>query len=319
MSDLCSSSGEGVAGVIDSDVTFDDCGLPYIPGKRLKGCLREVALELRDAIGPDFDDNTYHSLFGIPGSHQPGKLILENAYLECYEDLYPRLQYLQTHNYYKEMLQPEYIRQYFTVQRTETSIDPTTGTARDNSLRVLRAIKRGNTFLASVVINDSNEDSITLLKNCCSVLRRMGLARSRGLGEVKCELISSTDNLNEVVISVTGSTEAVNNNYELINGDYYLPYTVKTLSQLIVDNLSGHTRNTGTFIPGSNILGALASLYLKNKGIPTQGAHRNEQFWEIFLSGKVAFLPAYIACPLYNNSNEVEEWVRCLPIPSTIN
>ncbi|MDR2940153.1 MAG: hypothetical protein LBV08_07530, partial [Clostridiales bacterium] len=46
ISDLCPASGNGFAGVVDTDVCFDGLGLPYIPGKRLKGCLRECGLDI---------------------------------------------------------------------------------------------------------------------------------------------------------------------------------------------------------------------------------------------------------------------------------
>ena len=46
LSDLCAASGEVHNSLIDCDVTYDEYGIPYIPAKRLKGCIREAALEL---------------------------------------------------------------------------------------------------------------------------------------------------------------------------------------------------------------------------------------------------------------------------------
>lgn len=43
MSDLCAGSGYSFAGVIDSDVSYDEYGLPFLPARRLKGCMREAA------------------------------------------------------------------------------------------------------------------------------------------------------------------------------------------------------------------------------------------------------------------------------------
>ena len=37
LSDALINSGEGFGAIIDSDVVFDDIGLPYIPAKRIKG------------------------------------------------------------------------------------------------------------------------------------------------------------------------------------------------------------------------------------------------------------------------------------------
>ena len=48
LSDLCVANGGVYNSMLDTDVCSDAYGLPYIPGKRIKGCLRECALELQD-------------------------------------------------------------------------------------------------------------------------------------------------------------------------------------------------------------------------------------------------------------------------------
>ena len=42
-SDLCAGSGYSYAGIIDSDICYSKNGIPYIPARRIKGCLREAA------------------------------------------------------------------------------------------------------------------------------------------------------------------------------------------------------------------------------------------------------------------------------------
>ena len=52
LSPLCAGSGTGRAGVVDREVIFDpDTGLPQIPGRRLKGLLRDAYAQLRSAGG----------------------------------------------------------------------------------------------------------------------------------------------------------------------------------------------------------------------------------------------------------------------------
>ena len=34
--------------MVDMDVVYDENGLPYIPAKRIKGCIREAALEMME-------------------------------------------------------------------------------------------------------------------------------------------------------------------------------------------------------------------------------------------------------------------------------
>lgn len=65
-SDLCAGSGYAYAGVIDSDICYDDFGLPYIPAKRLKGCMRESA----QSILYDFiSQEDVEKLFGAAGKN----------------------------------------------------------------------------------------------------------------------------------------------------------------------------------------------------------------------------------------------------------
>ena len=45
-SDLCVGNGESVGNTVDTDVCMDEAGLPYIPARRLKGCLKQAAQEL---------------------------------------------------------------------------------------------------------------------------------------------------------------------------------------------------------------------------------------------------------------------------------
>lgn len=71
LSDICIGSGESYNSVIDTDVTYDDYGLPYIPAKRIKGCIREAGLELKDfglIKATEFEENLWKGrrpVFGI--------------------------------------------------------------------------------------------------------------------------------------------------------------------------------------------------------------------------------------------------------------
>ena len=48
LSDLCTYSGESYNSMVDTDVSYDRYGIPNIPAKRLKGCIREAALEMKE-------------------------------------------------------------------------------------------------------------------------------------------------------------------------------------------------------------------------------------------------------------------------------
>ena len=66
-SDLSVASGYSYAGLVDSDVCYDDYGIPYIPGRRLKGCFRKTAETVLYAC---MNDEQIAAVFGNRGSNQ---------------------------------------------------------------------------------------------------------------------------------------------------------------------------------------------------------------------------------------------------------
>ena len=82
LSDLCVSDGGVYNSSLDIDICHDEYGFPYIPGRRIKGCLRECALELLD-WGKDIP---IKKIFGGEGDAK-GAVSIRNAYLENYDEL----------------------------------------------------------------------------------------------------------------------------------------------------------------------------------------------------------------------------------------
>lgn len=66
------------------------------------------------------------------------------------------------------------------------------------------------------------------------------------------------------------------------------------------DNILYATKN---YIPGSAVRGALANKYIKSFKLETP--HNDENFYNLFLSGKVRFLPAYPVISENLTENEV--------------
>lgn len=77
-SELCPSTGEGIAGIIDTEIAHE-YGLPIIPAKRIKGCLLNAAKELRDN-GIVFQEEV-KLLFGDPGKDKSGALHVQDAHI----------------------------------------------------------------------------------------------------------------------------------------------------------------------------------------------------------------------------------------------
>lgn len=86
-------------------------------------------------------------------------------------------------------------------------------------------------------------------------------------------------------------------------------YVIENLAPVCFTEQSGDNvlYETRRFVPGSSVVGALAAKYINKKHIVN--AHKNPVFKELFLSGKVRFLPAY-PC--------TKDGVKSLPLPMSL-
>lgn len=283
-SDLCVSSGERMSSIVDSDVCFDTDGLPNIPARRIRGILRENALDILAAIHSDdnYDETTFFSLFGKPGAGKPGKLMIDSAYLPGHEKFCRAFQSLKVSD--KSVINKQMVLESLTTLRKQTAINPLTGIARTGSLRNMRVIKhflgdgKETKFLCRIGISDSDDKSKKLLKDCIRTLRHMGLNRTRGLGEV----FASYEDLS-VVNTKTNPADFFKDQKEL-------SYMIRLKAPMITGEANGVHGNICDYIPGSMLLGWFAGTWLsRNRATVGDKAHENEEFNRIFLSGQVKF------------------------------
>lgn len=180
ISDTLIGSAEGYGATIDKDSVFDETGLPLIPGKRVKGLLREQA-EFLEKMGTL---NNVGHLFGNSGSTANSKESFSagNFYLDKYDDNKQALERLID----KKLLTRSEVIDYFTNIRVQTSIDPKTGIAKDTSLRTSRVLKKGLVFFGEITIEEQYED---LMNKVTALTRRIGSIRNRGFGHIHCELL----------------------------------------------------------------------------------------------------------------------------------
>lgn len=203
--ELCSptlvGSGEGFGALIDTDIVFDDVGIPYIPAKRMKGCLRDAALNVQDMFKlTDIRDGCIEidKTFGIPGDMKAAPVYFSNltiAPYQEYQQTYEWLNYLVKSKIYTTILSPSQIVKTFTELRQQTRIDEN-GTAEYGSLRTSRVIKKGICFYGEITVYDEDPDKQiqqTLLLACLN-FRAFGTKRNRGFGEVRCVLLDEQDN-----------------------------------------------------------------------------------------------------------------------------
>lgn len=188
-SDTLIGSGEGFGKLIDTDIVFDDLGLPYIPAKRIKGCLRDSAEEIVNFYNSIFKDNEniIDILFGT--STNKGLIYFENLYIAD-EDEYKKtrlcLEYLLSKTQTQGAFSRERITSSFTSVRKQTSID-NRGIAKEGSLRASRVINSGETFSGKITIQDDKYHEF--LSVAVMNFKYIGTMRNRGFGNIRCMLL----------------------------------------------------------------------------------------------------------------------------------
>lgn len=264
ISDLCVSDGGVYNSSLDTDVCYDAYGFPFIPAKRLKGCLRECGLELQD-WGKEVD---VKKLFGEKGD-QRGVVRISNAVIDGYEELKDEIE----DNPDSVVYHPQHILQRYTYIRTQTAVNYDLGVADENSLRTMRVVKRGNVFYAEAECPD---DMIQEVKNCCRVLRYMGIARTRGLGEVRCTVEPW---------KAAHSTDKKRKAGEFVPGANKLWYEIRLKEPVIMKSIQGGEAKTLDYIEGSTMIGVLSNYLRKNGGNVTNLLDKGEiQFSNAYIS-----------------------------------
>lgn len=234
LSDLCTYSGETYNSTVDTEVVYDDYGFPYIPAKRLKGCIREAGLELAEwGCFPELEE-----IFGKEGN-QASAFTLSNAYLTDYEKYIEDLKLGND----KVLTHPQNILRLFTYTRTQTSLDVKSGVAVTNTLRTMRVVKKGLTFEAD--IHFSKEEYKEKLEKAIQMVTHIGYQRTRGLGTVSMKLEKG----DAIGTNVCGDAIGEKNK---------IYYFVKLLSPMLCKSAEGNQAKTLKYLEGSKVLGMLA-------------------------------------------------------------
>ena len=240
LSDLCTCSGETYNSMVDMDVVYDENGIPYIPAKRIKGCIREAALEMVE-IGI-IEKKQYERIFGKEGNSRAA-FTLSNAYITGYSEAVEALQACS----HRELVSQQNVLNQYTYMRTQTSVDLETGVADENSLRTLRVVKKGLVFEADCEVCDQTEN-LEVFKQAVSLVKHMGMSRTRGLGLVNLTLEeTSSTNIQHVKIK----KEQLSEKNKII-------YEIKLKSAMICKSAKGNQADTQDYIAGSKVLGLIA-------------------------------------------------------------
>lgn len=270
-SDLCAGSGYSYAGIVDSDTAYDDCGLPFIPARRLKGCMREAAETILYGL---YTDGQIESVFGKSGSESGSELLIDNAYIKDYDGLKGLLSK-------RDIIKTQEILDRFTHIIGQTKLED--GVAEEGSLRYTRVVnhfspidQKEMVFFADFSCRTDDWDMVV---KAAKATRHIGLKRNRGLGNVRIEVMEteSREDGNRALI-VREDTE---------DGRTVLRYAVENVQPLMQ---SGRMEDVSAdFIYGQQVLGLLAGRYLKEAG----HAANTPEFQALFLDGSTIFSNLY--------------------------
>lgn len=178
--------GSGHENIIeDSVAVHDEYGLPYFPGKRLKGLLYESALEMA-AIGNWFTKDEVDQLFGH--SYAEADMRIDNFNLRNYNKWCEGWSYLESK--YPSIFTVENVGKTFTELRVQTAIDKNTGTTVEGSLHNMRVVDAGLKFYGSIYLfnEERAERQKEILDYALKNLRYAGAKRNRGFGHIKCRM-----------------------------------------------------------------------------------------------------------------------------------
>lgn len=266
-SDTCLASGDTLAGVVDTEIAADGYGIPMLPGRRLKGLFREAAKELLE-FGMT-DEETIADVFGAAGGNG-AKAVFDTLYPVGRDELVKFLKEAESATLWAPYQKREKVIEYFTVNRAQTAIDED-GIALENSLRILRAVKKGTVFEGEIhFLTPASEEELTLLEQCAAMVRHIGMNRTRGMGNVLCEVTAQTEEAERQQKTEEKSQEQ----------DGVLRVHIHLEQPCAMEQ---------NFIPGNVLRGIYAAAFAREEAGTEEELHKNETFRQLFLGNQVKF------------------------------
>jgi hypothetical protein len=191
-SDATFGRGDGVPGLVDQEVEQDECGLPYLRGRTLKGLLVEECANIIYALGKQKPalaqeyQQAAERMFGRArsGLDSMATLRIGDAQLPV------ELRSAVRDEIERGALTPADVLESLTDIRRQTAMDET-GKPEEHSLRAVRVILRRTCFVAQLVFQGKVDDTErALLAACAKAFRRAGTSRNRGLGRLTATLLN---------------------------------------------------------------------------------------------------------------------------------
>jgi CRISPR/Cas system CSM-associated protein Csm3 (group 7 of RAMP superfamily) len=177
---LVSTSREG--GEADLRPLLDDDGLPMIPGRSLRGLLRQATVDAAAVVGA----NAAQVIFGSQADE--GRVAIGDARVPAGIARGVTAGRLDA-------------RDLMTIRR-RTAIDPETGTALAGSLHAIETAISGLVLLAPIECRDAED--LARLALAATLVRRLGMSRSRGLGRCRLEIVREGRRLDPAAATPVG-------------------------------------------------------------------------------------------------------------------
>jgi CRISPR/Cas system CSM-associated protein Csm3 (group 7 of RAMP superfamily) len=165
--------GSGLAAGADVDalVVKDADGLPYVPGKTVKGLLREAAEELNGT------SSLLNKIFGLSGE----AVLSESNTTRVGESFFSNATLPEGSAVIASKLTPHLYQTF-----ASTSIDEKSGIAKDNTLRRIETVVPCS---LEGEIRNIPEGGTTMIEEAMLFIKRMGTGRNRGYGRCKISVI----------------------------------------------------------------------------------------------------------------------------------
>jgi CRISPR/Cas system CSM-associated protein Csm3 (group 7 of RAMP superfamily) len=163
-------------------VVRDGDGFPYVPGKTIKGLLREAAEVLYEINAPDVSRKLIDECFGIQNQADAEKTINGKCYFSNAEISYA----MKSHIAVDSEMGSLKLKKLFS-RVTSTAIESETGVAKEHSLRRIEVVNP--VPLQGVVSIPEGESYERFFYLCFQMVKRLGTGRNRGFGRCGFELI----------------------------------------------------------------------------------------------------------------------------------
>jgi len=165
-------SGESKGADMDALVIKDKNGLPFIPGKTIKGLIKDGMQTVRDYQPELIQEAEINSIFGEEGI-STGNCFFKNAVLPS-----------QIHNYLASGDGNGYTKHLFN-KFSSTAIETKTGVAVEHSLR---SIEVTVPMELEGEILDVPADFMEKMELALKMIKNLGVGRNKGLGRCTFEL-----------------------------------------------------------------------------------------------------------------------------------